>query len=519
MLYENPVICGMYPDPSVCEKDGVYYLVNSTFEYFPGIPIFQSRDLVEWEQIGNICPDPKVLGLTDVPPSSGIFAVTIRYHEGKFYIITTAFGRKSLRNFFMTAGDPKGPWSDPIFVPVDGIDPSLFWEDGKTYVQFTSFGEISQAVIDEKTGDVLEGPKVLTHGCGGRDAEGPHLFHRGEYYYLLLAEGGTKDGHMVTMMRSRNIWGPFEASPYNPVLSAVSYPDEPLQCVGHADLADSPSGRTYAVCLGTRPVDGKPLLGRETLLAEVEWTEDGWLKGKTPYVPLDAETEFDGGQKVEFPRIWKPKDPLPLWMVSPRANPKDFIERDGAFATLVGNGSFVTDEKPFACLLLRQYSWCFRFRARMKVSGCKNFDDDAGVLVYQDPMHYAGVSITRDSFQLSRIFYDFCQNEIFGTADPEIIFTILGDRDGYHFYVHDPIPDADKEMLSDDFEGFEYDKKYGVRILDIDWKILSSYHSDSQNTGAMIGVFAEGKSRAQIMSYSYEPLPDLEAFKKKSFFK
>lgn len=278
MKYTNPVIKGMYPDPSVCCVNNTYYLVNSTFEYMPAIPVFKSEDLVNWEQIGNAIVDPTEFGIEDTPNSGGIFAPTIRFNQGQYYIITTCFGRKGLKNFFITAENPAGPWSKPVFIDIEGIDPSLYWEDGNTYIQYTAFGTIMQVSINEFTGEILRGPEVITKGCGGRDTEGPHMWKRNGYYYLLLAEGGTREGHMVTLMRSKSIWGPFEASPYLPVVSNKDYAREPLQCVGHADWIQGRNGEDYLVALAVRHVKHKTILGRETVLTPAYWTDDGWLK-------------------------------------------------------------------------------------------------------------------------------------------------------------------------------------------------------------------------------------------------
>lgn len=520
MNFENPIIRGMYPDPSVTQAGDAWYLVNSTFEYCPGIPIFRSTDLVNWEQIGNIALDFEVLGLCDAPASSGIFAVTIRFHAGKFYIITTAFGRKRLRNFIMTAERPEGPWSDPVFVPIDGIDPSLYWEDGKTYVQFTSFGQISQAVIDEATGQILEGPRVLTFGCGGRDAEGPHIFRRGEYYCLLLAEGGTKDGHMVTMMRSRSIWGPYEASPSLPVLSAVNYAREPLQCIGHADLVETPSGRTYLVCLGTRPLENKPLLGRETLLAEVFWTKDGWLCGKEPFVPLVGETEFPGEQHLPTEHVWNPKEPIPLWMLSLREHPKTFLLRRGERTILTGNGHGPEEETPFACALIRQSDFAFRFTAELSLVPESRENGYAGVLLYADPVHQIRLSLSGDALRADRRYYDLQENRKWKTAVSRARFTVTGNRDGYRLFVLPLTEDGSTDEAERDrlaAQGLSGNPADGAEMISSTWKLLSSYHTDSQNTGVTLGIFASGKIQAEVHSFRYVKEKDLA--KQVSFFK
>lgn len=207
MRYHNPVISGFYPDPSVCRADGKYYLVSSSFQYFPGVPLFESADLVNWRQIGHVLTRESQLALSGAAISGGIFAPTIRFHNGRFYMVTTNITTR--KNFYVHTDDIYGEWSDPIEVTQGGIDPSLFFDGGKVY--FLSNGGsddgdegITQCEIDIETGRRLTQSRVIWHGTGGRYLEGPHMYHMGEWYYLLAAEGGTEYGHMVTCARSRS---------------------------------------------------------------------------------------------------------------------------------------------------------------------------------------------------------------------------------------------------------------------------------------------------------------------------
>ena len=214
--YTNPVIPGYYPDPSVCRVGEDFYLVNSSFQYFPGVPIFHSRDLIHWEQIGNVLDRESQLPLKGASSWTGIYAPTIRYHEGTFYMITTNVG--SGGNFFVTATDPRGPWSEPIWLKQGGIDPSLYFEDGRCYMVSNPNDGIWLCEIDPKTGEQLNESQMLWQGDGGRYPEAPHIYHKDGYYYLLIAEGGTEFGHKLTIARSRNIYGPYESNPDNPIL-------------------------------------------------------------------------------------------------------------------------------------------------------------------------------------------------------------------------------------------------------------------------------------------------------------
>jgi len=280
MGYQNPVIPGFYPDPSVCRVGEDYYLVNSSFEYFPGVPIFHSRDLIHWRQIGHCLTRPSQLPMDGAASSQGIYAPTIRHHQGRFYVVTTNVSGGG--HFYVTAANPAGPWSEPIWVDGGGIDPSLFFDwDGKVYFTSTAPDGFSpgiyQSEINIATGRRLTEPACIWKGTGGMHPEGPHLYRIDGIYYLLIAEGGTEHGHTVTIARSQGPWGPFVGCPHNPILTHRSLPS-PIQATGHADLVQAHDGTWWLVCLGIRPVYYPPRhhLGRETFLAPVTWTSDCW---------------------------------------------------------------------------------------------------------------------------------------------------------------------------------------------------------------------------------------------------
>ncbi|MEU4449635.1 glycoside hydrolase family 43 protein [Actinosynnema sp. NPDC050801] len=336
--YDNPIIAGFHPDPSVCRVGDDYYLVCSSFEYFPGVPIFHSRDLVHWRQIGNVLDRPEQLPLPpDSHPSRGIYAPTIRHHDGRFWLITTNVSTGG--NFIVTAERPEGPWSDPVWVDLPGIDPDLAWDDeGNCWAAFHGVGV---ARIDPGTGEVLEGPLTVWSGTGLQWPEAPHLYRIGDWWYLMIAEGGTERGHTVAMARARSPRGPFEPAPVNPILTHRGT-DHPVQSTGHADLVTTPEGDWWMVLLATRPRGFSPgfhVLGRETFLVRVEWV-DGW--------PSIGTVEL----RAEAPRAWHPWElPLarddfdapalgPEW-ISPRSRPDtswSLAERPG-WLTLHATGS------------------------------------------------------------------------------------------------------------------------------------------------------------------------------------
>lgn len=290
----NPLLPGFYPDPSICRRGEDYYLVTSTFEFFPGVPVFHSRDLVHWHQIGHCLDRPSQLDLTGFGASQGIYAPTIRCHDGLFYMVTTLVGGPFYRgnvNFFVTAEDPAGPWSDPVVIEgAEGIDPTLFFDGGKVYYlgnmrpnpedRKDKSRHIWLQELDLGTGKLLGERHILRtdgalHHAG--TPEGPHLYHIGEYYYLLIAEGGTGHTHAVTVFRSRTLTGPYEGNPRNPLITHrnLSF-NSPINSTGHADLIETQNGEWWAVLLGSRPDGGQYRnLGRETFAVPVVW-EDGW---------------------------------------------------------------------------------------------------------------------------------------------------------------------------------------------------------------------------------------------------
>ncbi len=283
MKYRNPVLKGFYPDPSVCCVNGIYYMVCSSFQYFPGVPLFESRDLVNWTQIGHVLTRSEQVELADVPSSGGVFAATIRYYDGRFYVTTT--NNTTQKNFYVWTEDIYGAWSDPITVQQDGIDPSLFFEDGKAYFMSTGVDDfgvsgIIQSQIDLETGDKLTPARSIWKGTGGRYVEGSHLYKIGAYYYLLASEGGTEYGHMLTLCRGRTPWGPFENCPHNPILTNRDKAPYEIQAIGHGELLRGPDGAWYVPTLGFRQIDvWMPYhhLGREVFLTPATLTDDGWF--------------------------------------------------------------------------------------------------------------------------------------------------------------------------------------------------------------------------------------------------
>lgn len=293
--YSNPILAGFYPDPSICKVGDDYYVVNSSFAYFPGLPIFHSKDLVNWKQIGHAMDRVEQLDLKGAGVSRGLFAPTIRYHNGTYYIICTLIDKGG--NFVITAKDPKEPWSNPVWLPqVNGIDPSLFFDDNnKAYILFNSIPPnnislhdghrtIRMFEFDAANLKVTGEEKLLVNG--GTDMakkpvwiEGPHIFKKDGWYYLICAEGGTGYNHSEVVFKSKSVEGPYISYEKNPILTQRYLNPErknPVTTTGHADFVETPNGKWYAVFLGCRPYEGDLYnTGRETFMAPVEW-KDGW---------------------------------------------------------------------------------------------------------------------------------------------------------------------------------------------------------------------------------------------------
>ena len=308
--FTNPILRGGYPDPSICRVDDNYYIVNSSFEYFPGLPIHHSKDLVNWELVGyGLHRKDQVTGavnLVDVQSNGGIHAPSLRCRDGKYYIITTnvysppdSESQTQMVNFIITADDIEGPWSDPQVIDgAPGIDPDVFFDDdGRVWYlgnhapenpAFPGEGEIWLQQLDPDTWQLIGDRHLLWRGaCGGTWAEGPHLYKRDGRYYLLIAEGGTSFDHAVMVAVSDDITGPYHSNPRNPILTSrhLGY-DNWVNSTGHADIVELPDGRYYMVALGIRgDVDRHSNMGRETHLVPMTWQRE-------PYEWKDVNYEW-----------------------------------------------------------------------------------------------------------------------------------------------------------------------------------------------------------------------------------
>jgi xylan 1,4-beta-xylosidase len=401
--YANPILPGFHADPSVVRAGSDYYLVTSSFEYFPGVPVYRSRDLVNWKQVGNALTRESQLKLAGQASSKGIFAPTIRWHEGTFYMVTTNIENGG--SFYVTTKDPAGEWSDPIFVGEKGfsMDPSLlFDDDGKVYYTRHGGGRnggVYQSEIDIATGKLREEPKLIWSGTGGIWPEGPHLYKVNGTYYLMISEGGTSYEHSLTVARSKSPWGPFEANPANPIITHRDKPDLPLQAIGHGDLVQTAEGTWWVTLLGVRPRNHRHHIGRETLLAPVTWDAQGWphvnhdqplalemsaegLPRPSPFPRQAVRTEFDGSKLG------------PQWvhLRTPSADRWSLTDRHG-FLRLKGNGETLDEIGSPAFIARRQEHF------RMRVATRLDFTPDAegqfaGLVLRQNEGNHYEIRIT-----------------------------------------------------------------------------------------------------------------------------
>lgn len=397
MTYRNPVIPGFHPDPSVCRVGDDYYVAVSSFTYFPGVPIFHSKNLVDWQQIGNALDRPSQLDLrnTEFGVFLGVFAPTLRHHDGRFWMITTVYSHNGPDNFLVTATDPAGPWSDPVHLAIPAIDPDIAWDDlGNCWVHASNGKTVLRTRVDPSTGEVLDGPTETWSGTGLQYPEAPHLFERDGTWYLLIAEGGTERGHAVSIARGPSPEGPWEGCPANPILSHRST-SRPIQNTGHADLIQATDGSWWMLLLGTRPRGGSPgyhVLGRETFLAPVDWV-DGWPcvapveleyaagpPGPALPVSLDHRDDFDG---AHLDQRW-------IAVRRPLTEVSSLMRRPG-WLTLCGADASLDSTEPVMVARRQQHERC-RARALVDLESAT----EAGLTLLMDEHHHYEIAINAD---------------------------------------------------------------------------------------------------------------------------
>lgn len=486
MKYNNPVIRGFNPDPSICRVGENYYLVTSSFEYFPGIPIYHSTDLVNWKQIGNCITRRSQLSLKGAKDSGGIWAPTIRCLDGTFYVTATLDG---CGNFIVSTNDIYGEWSESVWVSMGGIDPSLYFEEDKVYYSTNHTlhpgqEEITMAQIDITSGKLVSEIKTLWTGIGGGFMEAPHLYRIGDWYYLLTAEGGTNFNHMITIARSEKIWGSYESYPGNPILSNRHDSSKEVQCTGHGDLVQDRSGNWWILHLGTR-LSRRTMthLGRETFLTPVAW-KDGW-----PFVENDGKARLSAEgplwkeqeKNTGFTANFKNEDWEPEWMFLREPDTDAYCRKEGKLR--MKPASRIEDKQgspSFAALRQRDFE-CIAETGL--VFEPKEEEDEAGLMIYLSSDFYYRFGKKRvgnvNYLVLEKKAEDFQQTAFqLKIGEGHLRLVMKADKEAYHFFyaiAEDTLQNAGKAST----------------------RFLSCELAGKCFTGTVIGIYTTGSQGTQ----------------------
>ncbi len=404
----NPILPGFNPDPSICRVGGDYYIATSSFEWFPGVQIHHSRDLVHWRLLTHALRDTRLLDMRGVPNSGGIWAPCLSYSDGLFYLCYTVVhelngATKDTPNYLTAAPSIDGPWSDPVYLNSSGFDPSLFHdEDGRKYLvnmvwdhrpEHHPFYGIVLQEYDAQRRALVGVAEIIFKGSPIGLTEGPHLYKRNGYYYLMTAEGGTEYDHAVTLARSRSIRGPYEIHPCNPVLTSKGKPELALQKAGHGSMVETPSGECYMVHLCGRPLPGTQRcnLGRETAIQKMEWRHDDWL-----YLAPGGNHPFEVVPGPNLPAHPWPLEPARLPFDSPHYStlrlPSASVFREPEKLRLIG-GESIESRFEQAMLARRLTSQTTVATTRLHFEP-KTFQQMAGLAAYYntDLFHYLYLS-------------------------------------------------------------------------------------------------------------------------------
>lgn len=431
-MIQNPIFKGFNPDPCICRKHDDYYAAVSSFEWFPGIPVYHSKDLKNWELYTHVLTDDEEVELRKLPSAKGIWAPCLTYCEAEdlFYVVYGVMNSMNARyfdvdNFLITAKDIRGPWSKPVYLNSAGFDASLFHDDdGKKYVVSLEWetregyekpGEICMVEYDPEKQEVLGHVKRIWRGGTDRGCiEAPHLTKRGEYYYIMCAEGGTGYNHCVTMGRSKHVWGPYEKDPMNPIVTSQpgeSYerhdpdhlkpkyynPDSILQKSGHGSYVDLPNGETYLLHLCARPFapELSCTLGRETSIQKMKWTEDGWLRMADGSNLAKMEVEEPALPEALMPQIPDFDDfdseELGLCYYAPRIMPESFVDLKARPGYLRMRGQESRTSLNRVSILARKLTSVYAtVTAKMEFQP-EVYQHSAGLILYYDNMNYVNL--------------------------------------------------------------------------------------------------------------------------------
>lgn len=409
---QNPVLPGFNPDPSFVRVGEDYYIATSTFEWFPGVCIYHSRDLANWEMVSYALTKEETLAIDGIDSACGIWAPNLTYDGGTFYLIytivyTNRHRYKDTHNFMVTAEDVRGPWSEPLPLNKTGFDPSLFHDtDGRKWLvnmifdyrlDHKRFGGVAVQEWDLHT-QKLTGPVYRVYeGSEIGTTEGPNIFYNDGYYYLVMAEGGTEARHCVTICRARNILGPYEPCPYNPVLTSFGNENVRLKRAGHGQIIKGRDGDWYMAHLCSRQIDDCSILGRETAIQNMKLTDDGWfvLKngGFTPAdefeLPYEVEKEVEKSGYVDFS-----DGRIPLDYMTLRRSPETLGIRVVDNMLRIKGGNSLASKYQVGFLARRQQHFSYDFTVKMMFKP-QDYCHMAGIACYYNYDNYYYCHLSR----------------------------------------------------------------------------------------------------------------------------
>lgn len=501
-IIANPVLRGFNPDPYLLRAEGKYYIAVSSFEWLPGVRVYESDDLTQWTHRADLLTDQ--VDLRGNPKNGSIWAPQLSWREGLYYLVYTDVKStrrpfKDSHNYLITAPSLDGPWSEPVYLNSSGFDPSLFHDDdGRKWllneiwdyrletgnksagIVMQEYDPIRQALVGE--------PVKLFDGTHLAKTEAPHIYKRDGWYYLITAEGGTGTGHAVTILRSRQLAGPYEVDPKFPMMTASDTPDWPLQCAGHGSLVETPEGEWYMAHLCTRPVEGKyAILGRETAIQKVEWTEDGWLRlhggGTLPLLevpaPAGSAPENGFGVKEQSSAVHKPslfEDRFDGPSLHNNWNTLRLLRDDSwcSLATRPGYLRIAAGESPQTLfrhhiVAIRQTE--FRFRAETTLEYApSSYLQMAGLLLYLNDENYVYACVTHDEMRGRVLRLMRCASDVF-TLLPDIVAA----------------PGDGEVSLAVEVDGIR--ASFGCRVGDEAWQPLGEELATDFLCGGFTGTF------------------------------
>lgn len=509
--FKNPILSGFYPDPSICVVGDDYYMVTSSFVYFPGIPIFHSKDLIHWEQIGHGISSPKQLDYKNCETSLGLWAPTIRYHNGTFYIINTfvSGGREANRdNYIITSNSIYGPWSKACFIQgADGIDPSLFFDkDGRMWYVGNYISEknhyeghhgIYLCELDKKTFQFIGERKIIWDGEKTRSKwiEAPHIYHINGYYYLMVAEGGTFTNHSVMIARCKTIDGEYEICPRNPIITHRHLSlEHPISVVGHGDLIKTKHNEWWMVLLGVRPRQhGHFNLGRETFLIPIKWDDDGWPRIDTvnglvneyervpnlSYYQVSPQFYSDNFESDKLHFCWNTIHPLKASSFS--------LNQRFSYLRLYLQPEVLHEICTPAFIGRRQQHTQFQATSAMEFLPTNEKEEAGLALVQDDRFHYRFTRILKNNTSMLQVVEVNNHKETILSSIPipscqRIYLTISCNEYGYHFYY-----------------GLQEHEMKPI-VTNVSLNLLSSITNEGF-TGTYIGMYATS-NHTQVTSFA-----------------